>query len=335
MTRPFRFTAPMPRLAQPISRWQDQIRRIEDLGFSSVSISEHLTGGWVMEPLTALTAAAGATERLRLLTLLLSNDYRHPVLLHKAAATLDVVSGGRLELGIGAGWLAMDYEASGIAFDPPATRIARLAEAVEVIDGLFTAERLTYAGNHYSIKDLEGLPKPAQQPRPPIMIGGGGRRILELAARLADIVGVHCRLNLGAPGAEAVADLSAERVSEKVGWVRAAAAAAGRAPDEIELQFSTYLVHVGDRPLPPLPGARPSPGCWRPTPSCWVVRLPSLWAASMRVWTRCTSGGNGTGSATSTSAATWRPWRQSLRGSPENSRPGSTAEGRLVSHDRM
>ena len=253
MTRPFRFTAPMPRLAQPINRWQDQIRRIEDLGFSSVSISEHLTGGWVMEPLTALTAAAGATERLRLLTLLLSNDYRHPVLLHKAAATLDVVSGGRLELGIGAGWLAMDYEASGIAFDPPATRIARLAEAVEVIGGLFTADRLTYAGNHYSIKDLEGLPKPAQQPRPPIMIGGGGRRILELAARLADIVGVHCRLDLGAPGAEAVADLSAERVSEKVGWVRAAAAAAGRAPDDIELQFSTYLVHVGDRPLPPRP----------------------------------------------------------------------------------
>ena len=134
-----------------------------------------------------------------------------------------------------------------------------------MIGGLFTAERLTYAGNHYSIKDLEGLPKPAQQPRPPIMIGGGGRRILELAARLADIVGVHCRLDLGAPGAEAVADLSAERVSEKVGWVRAAAAAAGRAPDEIELQFSTYLV-----------------ACWRPSPSAPAYGLDLRPAASGR-----------------------------------------------------
>jgi probable F420-dependent oxidoreductase len=249
MTRPFRFTAPMPRLTQPISRWLDEIRRIEDMGFSSVSISEHLTGGWVMEPLTALTFAAGVTERLRLLTLLLSNDYRHPVLLHKAVATLDVLSGGRLELGIGAGWLARDYEASGIAFDPPALRIDRLSEAVEVIDGLFRLAPLTYAGNHYTITDLDGLPKPVQQPRPPIMIGGGGRRILELAARVADIVGVHCRLDLGALGSAAVADLSADRVSEKVGWVRAAAGAAGRGPDDIELQFSTYLVHIGDQPL--------------------------------------------------------------------------------------
>ena len=255
MTRPFRFMAPMPRLTQPIGRWLDQIRRIEDMGFSSVSISEHLTGGWVMEPLTALTIAAGATERLRLMTLLLSNDFRHPVLLHKAAATLDVVSGGRLELGIGAGWLARDYEASGIVFDPPAIRIDRLAEAVEVIDGLFGMSPLTYAGSHYAIADLDGMPKPVQRPRPPIMIGGGGRRILELAARVADIVGVHCRLDLGALGSAAVADLSADRVSEKIGWIRAAAAAADRRPDDLELQFSTYLVHVGDGPLPARLGA--------------------------------------------------------------------------------
>jgi probable F420-dependent oxidoreductase len=245
----------MPRLTQPISRWLDEIRRIEDMGFSSVSISEHLTGGWVMEPLTALTIAAGATERLRLLTLLLSNDFRHPALLHKAAATLDVLSGGRLELGIGAGWLARDYEASGIGFDPPAIRIERLAEAIEVIDGLFGTQPLTYSGSHYTIADLDGLPKPVQRPRPPIMIGGGGRRILELAARVADIVGVHCRLDLGALGSAVVADLAADRVSEKVGWIRAAAAAAGRGPDDVELQFSTYLVHVGDRPLPARRGA--------------------------------------------------------------------------------
>ena len=255
MTRPFRFIAPMPRLTLPISRWLDEVRRIEDLGFSSVSISEHLTGGWVMEPLTALTVAAGATDRLRLLTLLLSNDFRHPVLLHKAAATLDVASGGRLELGIGAGWLARDYEASGIPFDSPAVRIERLAEAVEVIDGLFGPAPFSYAGSHYRIEQLDGLPKPVQRPRPPIMIGGGGRKILELAARVADIVGVHSRLSTGVLDAAAAHDLSAERIGEKVGWIREAAAAAGRGPDDVELQFSTYVVHVGDRPLPALAGA--------------------------------------------------------------------------------
>jgi probable F420-dependent oxidoreductase len=255
MTRPFRFIAPMPRLTLPVSRWLDEVRRIEDLGFSSVSISEHLTGGWVMEPLTALTVAAGATDRLRLLTLLLSNDFRHPVLLHKAAATLDVASGGRLELGIGAGWLARDYEASGIPFDSPAVRINRLAEAVDVIDGLFGPAPFSYAGNHYRIEQLDGLPKPAQRPRPPIMIGGGGRKILELAARVADIVGVHSRLSTGVLDAAAAHDLSAERIGEKVGWIREAAAAAGRGPDDVELQFSTYIVHVGDRPLPALAAA--------------------------------------------------------------------------------
>lgn len=250
MTRPFRFMAPMPRLVQPIARWRDEIRRIEDLGFSSVSISEHLTGGWVMEPLTALTAAATATERLRLLTLVLANDYRHPVMLHKAAATLDVISAGRLELGIGAGWLAADYVAAGMTFSPPAVRIDRLAESIAVMGGLFGPGPLTYRGAHYSVTELDGLPKPVQQPRPPFLVGGGGPRILDLAARTADIVGVHCRLGAGVPTKEAVADLSAERVSEKVGWVRAAAAAAGRTLDEIELQFSMYLVHIGDVPLP-------------------------------------------------------------------------------------
>ena len=250
MTHPFRFSAPMPPLTQPIDRWLDRIRRIEDLGFNSVSVSEHFTRGWSMEPLTALTAAAVATSRLRLLTLLLSNDARHPVVLHKAAATLDVISAGRLEIGLGAGWLADDYTASGMPFDPPATRIDRLAESVAVLDGLFGADPFSFSGTHYAIDNLDGLPKPVQRPRPPILLGGGGPRMLGLAARAADIVGIHCRLAAGIPTAEAVADLSAERVAEKVQWVQTAARDAGRAPDDLELQFSMYLVHVGDRPLP-------------------------------------------------------------------------------------
>lgn len=275
MPRPFRFIAPMPPLSQPIDRWLDRIRRIEDLGFSSVSVSEHFTRGWTMEPLTALTAAALATSRLRLLTLLLSNDVRHPVLLHKSAATLDVISGGRVELGIGAGWLQEDYTASGLPFDPPATRIERLAESVTVLNGLFSPEPYSFTGAYYTIHNLDGLPKPIQHPRPPILLGGGGPRMLRLAAQVADIVGVHCRLDTGTPTAAAAADLSAERIAEKVGWVEIAARAAGRAPDDIELQFSMYLVHVGDAPLPtPVHGSTFAP---------YLAADPSLLATSPAV----------------------------------------------------
>jgi probable F420-dependent oxidoreductase len=275
MTRPFRFIAPMPPLSQPIDRWLDRIRRIEDLGFSTVSVSEHFTRGWAMEPLTVLTAAALATSRLRLLTLLLSNDVRHPVVLHKAAATLDVISDGRLELGIGAGWLEEDYTASGLPFDPPATRIARLAESVAVLDGLFGSLPFSHAGTYYSIDHLDGLPKPVQQPRPPILLGGGGPRMLRMAAGIADIIGVHCRLDARTPTADAAADLSADRIAEKVRWVANAARAAGRPFEEIELQFTVYLVHVGDLPLPlPVRGSTFAP---------FLAADPSLLATSPAV----------------------------------------------------
>ena len=246
MTRPFRFIAPMPRLTQPIERWRGALRRIEDLGFSTVCVSEHLTHGWTMEPLTVMTAAADATTTLRVLSLVLSNDFRHPVLLHKAIATLDVLSRGRVELGIGAGWLEDDYVAAGFHLDPPHTRIERLAESVEVIRGLFGPSPVSFQGRHYRIAGLEGLPKPVQQPHPPFMIGGGGPRILALAATNADIVGVHARLPEGSLSAAAAADLGAERISAKVRWVREAARAAGRPDDAIELQFSAYLVRVSD-----------------------------------------------------------------------------------------
>jgi probable F420-dependent oxidoreductase len=244
--RPFRFIAPMPRLEGSADAWRDSIRRIEDLGFSTVSISDHLTAGWVMDPLTALTAAAEATSRIRLLTLVLGNDYRHPVPLHKAFATLDVLSGGRVEIGLGAGWMESDYTAAGFPFDPAPVRLARLEEAVAVIDGLFRPKPLDFTGEHYTIRGLDGLPKPVQQPRPPVMLGGGGRRALELAGRVADIVGVHSRLRGSAPGADAAADLRVDRVAEKVNWVRAAWRAAGRTAGRPELQFSIYLVDVTD-----------------------------------------------------------------------------------------
>jgi probable F420-dependent oxidoreductase len=242
--RPFRFIAPMPRLDQPPRRWRDQVRRIEDLGYATVSVSDHFTQGWVMEPLVAMTAAAEATGRLRVLSLVLGNDYRHPVLVHKAVATLDVLSEGRVEVGLGAGWLRSDYQAAGMPLDPAGERIERLEEAVQVLTGLFGPGPLRFAGRHYRIDGLDGLPKPVQRPRPPLVIGGGGRRVLSVAGRHADVVSVNPSLRDGTVTASVLADATAERVAEKVAWVRQAAAAAGRPADAVELQMNLLLCRV-------------------------------------------------------------------------------------------
>lgn len=248
MTRPFRFVAPMPRWQGSRAQWRDSIRRIEDLGFSTLSISDHLTAGWVMDPMTALTAAAEMTSRIRLLTLVLANDFRHPVVLHKAFATLDVLSEGRVEIGLGAGWMPSDYESAGIPFDSPGVRLVRLEESVAVITGLFGEQPVDFDGTHYHLRGMEGLPKPVQQPQPPIMLGGGGRRALELAGRVADIVGVHAQLSDSGPGSEAAADLRADRIAEKVEWVNSAWQQAGRGEPGPELQHTVYLVEVTDSP---------------------------------------------------------------------------------------
>lgn len=249
MSRPFRFIAPMPRLEGSPASWRDRLRQIEDLGYSTVSISDHFTGGFMMEPLVTLAAAAEATTTLRLLTLVLGNDYRHPVMVHKAAATIDWLSGGRIELGLGAGWLESDYRASGISLDPPSERIERLAEALQIVRALFGPEPVTFHGRHYQIDGLNGLPKPVQQPHPPLLIAGGGARMLALAGREADIVGIHSRLRSGVVDAESVMDFAAASVATKVDTVRRAAQEAGRDPNEIELQFPIYLCRITDKAL--------------------------------------------------------------------------------------
>lgn len=192
-----------------------------------------------------MTAAAVATDRLRVLSLVLANDYRHPVLLHKVAATIDLLSDGRLELGLGTGWLASDYRASGISLEAPAIRIERLEETLRIIKGLFAPGSFSFEGVHYTVRDLDGLPKPIQRPHPPILVGGGGKRILRLAAREADIVGVHCNLRQGELGKDAADDLSAQRVAEKVGWVREEVESVAREHPPV-LQFSIYLCQVSD-----------------------------------------------------------------------------------------
>lgn len=248
MPQPFRFSAAMPRLTGSVPAWRAQLRRIEDLGYSAVTISDHFTRGWVMEPVVAMTAAAEATTDLRVQSLVLGNDYRHPVLLHKSLATLDVLSGGRVEIGLGAGWMDTEYAAAGIPYDPAGVRVDRLAEAVAVITGLFGPEPLTYAGEHYRIDGLDGLPKPVQAPRPPLLIGGGGRRMLELAGRVADIVGINATMRPGAPTGTALNDLTGGRVAAKVAIAREAAREAGRDPDGLRFQASILSLRLTDVP---------------------------------------------------------------------------------------
>jgi probable F420-dependent oxidoreductase len=244
--RPFRFIASAPSLDRSVAAWRDAVRSLEDLGFATVAVSDHLTGGWTLDPMVALMAAGEASDRLRLLSLVLANDFRHPALLHRSAAMIDVFSSGRLELGLGAGWLKADYQAAGVGFDDPATRIERLAESVRILKLLFGPEPATFAGRHYSIEALDGLPKPVQQPRPPILIGGGGRRSLTLAAREADIISVHALLRAGALTSEAARDLGDTAMQRKIDLLRTEATAAGRALEAVDLQFSIYLCEIHD-----------------------------------------------------------------------------------------
>ncbi|ASW56416.1 TIGR03621 family F420-dependent LLM class oxidoreductase [Plantactinospora sp. KBS50] len=245
--RPFRFTTGMPPLDVAPPRWRARLRRIEDLGFSSVSVSDHFTAGWTLDPVVAMTVAAEATSRLRVLGLVLCNDFRHPAVLHRALANLDVFSGGRLEIGLGAGWQRDDHDALGLPFDPPAVRIDRLAESVRLLRDLFGDRPVTAAGRHYRVTALAGLPRPAQRPHPPLLVGGGGRRILELAGRSADIVGINPRLAGDVDPLTAAADLGAEELDRKLGWVRAAARSAGRDPAGLEFQLRMFDVRVRHR----------------------------------------------------------------------------------------
>jgi probable F420-dependent oxidoreductase len=218
--------------------WRDRLRRIEDSGFAAVSVSDHVGAGWGMEPLSVLAAAATATERVRLMTLVLNSDIRHPALIHHAAATIDVISEGRLELGLGAGWKQSEYAALGVPFARAEVRVGRLAESVEVIKGLFSGAPFSFRGQHHQIEGLVGAPEPVQRPHPPILLAGAGREILALAGREAAIAGVAPLFGEGRTAEARLAALRPERARQKLGWLRDAARAAGRDPDDIELQLS-------------------------------------------------------------------------------------------------
>jgi probable F420-dependent oxidoreductase len=243
------FIAPMPRLSSDGATWVSELRRLEDLGFDTVAVSHHVTKGWQLGPIAAMAFAAASTTRLRVLSLVVQNSFQHPALLAKDIATIDQLSDGRVELGIGAGWLADDYVALGMNIEPGRVRVARLAEALEVIDGYFTTDSVDFAGTYYRVNDMEALPRCVQQPRPPILVGAGSPRMLELAGRRADIVGLHARMINGRIDQEAVADLATPSIEAKVERIRAAADKAGKSTPRI--QFSCYHVHVTDADVPP------------------------------------------------------------------------------------
>ena len=242
--RPFRFGVQCTQL--PAADWAGFVRRIESLGYSTVFCPDHFSPQW--DPTVLLTAAAAVTTRLRVGSLVYGVDYRHPVVYAKQAATLHLVSGGRHELGLGAGWMDTDYEQAGIPCDSPGTRIARLEEALQIILGMWSQDGFSFAGRHYTIRSVpKAAPLPDGQ-RPQLLIGGGGKRLLSVAGRLADIVGINPSLPEGKITATTPADLTPSRVREKIGWARAAAEKAGRDPDSLELQSLSFVLAITDDP---------------------------------------------------------------------------------------
>jgi probable F420-dependent oxidoreductase len=231
--------------AESHAQYRDAARKWEDLGYSTLFVPDHFVDH-PLAPIPAMAMVAEATERLRVGSLVLGNDYKHPVVLAREAATLDLLSEGRLELGVGAGWMTADYEHAGLPLDRPGVRVERLAESLTVLKGLFSDQPFSFKGKHYEITDLDGSPKPVQRPGPPIIVGGGGQRVLSLAAREADIVGINANLRRGeAQHPDAAQSLSAAATDQKLDWVRSAA---GPRFDDLEIQqYAGFVFFTDDR----------------------------------------------------------------------------------------
>jgi probable F420-dependent oxidoreductase len=251
MTRPFRFACQSYRPTSG-AQWRQLARRVEELGYSTLHVADHIIGpGPLLGPsahsaqtvaiVPAMAVAAAVTSTLRVGSRLICAGYRHPVLVAKDAASIDMLSDGRLELGIGAGWLANEYEALGIPFDPPGERLARLRETLDVIEQCFSGEQVDYTGRYVRTHGFQALPAPVQQPRPPVMIGGGGRRILQLAGERADIVSVNFNNRSGGITPDSVLMSTAAETHRKIEWVRTGA---GARFAELELEIAAYFVAV-------------------------------------------------------------------------------------------
>lgn len=232
--RRFRFGLKF-RTAKDGATLADMARRAEALGYSTILVSDHPTHPQ-LGPLVAATALACATTRLRVGSSVLANDFRHPIVLAKEIATLDALSAGRVELGIGTGWKKAEYEAMGLEFDAASRRIERLREAIGVLRGFWSGKPHASKDEHYTIGEIEGYPRPVQDPLP-ILIGGGGRKVLSLAAETADIVGINPAARSGAHDAATDLDSTADVTDEKLRWI---AEAAGARLDTLELCMQVY-----------------------------------------------------------------------------------------------
>jgi probable F420-dependent oxidoreductase len=238
--RNFRFGVIVPKAGSG-KELTELARKAEGSGYSSLFVPDHFIDH-DLAPTVALAHVAAVTDTLRIGPLVLGNDYKHPVVLAREAATLDLLSAGRLELGIGAGWMTADYEKAGLPLDRASVRIARLAESIAVLKGLFADGPFTFHGEHYRVTELDGQPKPVQRPFPPFLIGGGAPKILGLAAREAQIVGINANLRSGVgEGRDAMESLTPGATDQKLDWLKRAAQ--GRF-DELEIQTLVGFVHV-------------------------------------------------------------------------------------------
>lgn len=213
--RPFEFLADVSGVLTG-EELATRARRAEELGYHAVVIPDHLLGS--LSPVVTLATVAAATSTLRMSAFVMNNDLRHPAVLAQDLASIDVLSGGRLDVAIGGGWNKPEYDVIGLTFDPTPVRQARLAESITVLKQMFAGEQFSFAGEHYTITDYTAGPATVQRPHPPFFIGGGGRRTLTLAGREADIVGLSPRILRG--GKADARSLTFEAAAEKVGWVR-------------------------------------------------------------------------------------------------------------------
>lgn len=238
--RPFRFSV-VAEAAKSRQEWLTKAYRAEELGYTTLLVPDHL--GLEIDPIAALMAVADATS-LRIGSHVFCNDFRHPVVLARQAANLDLFSEGRFQFGLGCGYLAEEYHQSGILLDPVSIRISRFEEALRVIKAYFHEEQVTFFGRYYQVKGLKTAIKTVQKPHPPIYVGGGGKRVLSIAAREADIVGFAARNN--ATGLDWTSALPAANL-EKLTWVRQAA---GERFPQLEFSSTIFIAAVTDHPQP-------------------------------------------------------------------------------------
>lgn len=250
--RPFRFSVQAFE-ATSSTAWRETAKKAEDLGYATLFTTDHHFGpGSIAEtsghrpvelaPLVGMAMAAGATTTLRVGCRVFCVDYHHPAILAKELATLDLLSDGRLEVGMGAGWVAAEYEGLGIELDRPGVRIERLGEALDVLEAHFGGHPIDVAGKHFGVRGFAGLPLPVQRPHPPLLVGGGARRILRLAGERADIVSINFNNAAGKLGTASVVSSGEAATREKLDWVREGA---GARFDSVELEMAAYFVSIG------------------------------------------------------------------------------------------